>query len=116
MKFSTAIKTFGLVCLLSAFSLACSTETRQEANNDFQQFSAWVEENAKRAETATEEEWNEMDAEYQRRAAEVETRSKDWDDKTKVEWDTLRERWQETAGKAETRFRDAEADTATATN
>lgn len=109
MKFSTGIKIAGLVCFLSVLLPACSTETRQEASSEFEQFAAWVDQNAERAETATEEEWNEMQAEYTRRATELETGSADWDDKTKAEWEELKMRWNETEGKAEARFRDADA-------
>ncbi|WP_018477236.1 hypothetical protein [Pontibacter roseus] len=106
MKFITGIKSFSLTCLLWVAMGACTTDTRQEANSDFEEFATWVEQNAERAETATEEEWNEMQAEYNRRATEIETSSADWDDKTKGEWEVLKERWSETEGKAETRFRD----------
>jgi Skp family chaperone for outer membrane proteins len=109
MKFSTGIKTAALACFLSVLLSACSTETRQEASSEFEQFSTWVDQNAERAETATEEEWDEMQAEYTRRSTELETKSADWDDKTKAEWEELKMRWSETEGKAETRFRDADA-------
>lgn len=94
-----------LACLLAAFMIACTSETRQGANREFEEFSAWVDENSQRAETATEEEWNEMQAEYNRRATEIEKRSADWDDRTKAEWEEVQTRWQETSGRAETRFR-----------
>ncbi|MHC2993053.1 hypothetical protein OB13_16255 [Pontibacter sp. HJ8] len=109
MKFSTAIKIAGFFCFLGMLLPACSTETRQEAGSEFEQFATWVDQNAKRAETATEEEWNEMQAEYTRRSTELESKSADWDDKTKAEWEKLRTQWTETEGKAETRFRDADA-------
>lgn len=112
MKFYKNIKimvlAWGMLCCVAA----CSTETRQGANRDFQEFADWVEENSLRAETATEEEWNEMDAEYNRRATELEKKSAEWDDKTKAEWDELNDRWYETEGKAETRFRDTEMEPA----
>lgn len=108
MKFVTGLKRFGLGCLLTMLMLACTTETRQEATSEFEEFSDWVDENSLRAETATEEEWDEMQAEYTRRTTELEKRSADWDDKTKAEWEELKERWNETEGKAETRFRDAD--------
>jgi hypothetical protein len=105
MKFIKVIKSFALICLLASFVMACNTDTRQGASRDFEEFSTWVDENTERAETATEEEWNEMQAEYHRRSLQMEKRSGDWDDKTKGEWDALKERWYETEGKAETRFR-----------
>jgi hypothetical protein len=110
MKFSKYIKTLMLIWLAAAFVMGCNVETRQGASRDFEEFSAWVDTTSQRAETATEEEWNEINAEYNRRATELETRSADWDDKTKAEWEEVQNRWQETTGRTETRFRASEVD------
>ncbi|WP_299985335.1 hypothetical protein [uncultured Pontibacter sp.] len=110
MKFNKNIKTWLLACLLAGFVMACSSETRHSANRDVEEFSAWVDENSTRAETATEEEWNEMEAEYNRRATEIEKRSADWDDQTKAEWEKVQTQWQETVGRSETRFRASEVE------
>jgi Skp family chaperone for outer membrane proteins len=110
MKFYKSIKTLVLVWLMAAFVMACSSETRHSANREFDEFSAWVDSTSLRAETATEEEWNEMQAEYNRRATELEKRKADWDDKSKAEWEEVQTRWQETVGKAEARFRASEED------
>ena len=92
-------------CLLAGFVLACTSETRHSANREVEEFSTWVDENSRRAETATEEEWNEMEAEYNRKATEIEKRSADWDDQTKAEWEKVQAQWQETVGRSGTRFR-----------
>jgi hypothetical protein len=110
MKFSKNIKNLMLLWLMTGFVMACDGETRQGANREFEEFSAWVDTTSQRAETATEEEWNEMNAEYHRRATELETRSADWDDRTKAEWEEVQTRWQETTGRTETRFRATEVD------
>lgn len=110
MKFSKIIKIWTLIWLMAGFVMACDGETRQGANREFEEFSSWVDTTSQRAETATEEEWNEMNAEYNRRATELEARSADWDDKTKAEWEKVQTRWQETAGRTETRFRASEVD------
>jgi hypothetical protein len=110
MKFSKDIKIWALICLLAAFVMGCDGDTRQGANREFEEFSAWVDENSQRADTATEEEWSELQAEYNRRATELETRSADWDDRTKAEWEEVQTRWQETTGRTETRFRASEVD------
>ncbi|MBD1397932.1 hypothetical protein H9Q13_12210 [Pontibacter sp. JH31] len=110
MKFYKSIKTLALVGLMAAFVMACSSDTRHSANKEFEEFSTWVDTTSKRAETATEEEWNEMQAEYNRRAKELEKRSADWDDKSKAEWEEVQTRWQETMGKTETRFRATEVE------
>mgnify|MGYP003576383211 CR=1 FL=1 len=110
MKFIEHIKTCILVCLLAVSITACSSETRHSANNEVAEFSTWVEENSTRAETATEEEWNEMEAEYNRKATEVEKRSADWDDQTKAEWEKVQAQWQETVGRTGARFRAAEGE------
>ncbi|WP_245868899.1 hypothetical protein [Pontibacter ramchanderi] len=99
------IKSCALACLLACLVMACTSETRHSANREVEEFSAWVDENSKRAETATEEEWNEMEAEYNYKATEIEKRSADWDDQTKAEWEKVRTQWQETVGRANTRFR-----------
>ncbi|WP_299703915.1 hypothetical protein [uncultured Pontibacter sp.] len=110
MKFSNNIKIWTLIWLTAGFVMACDVDTRQGASRDFEEFSAWVDTTSQRAETATEEEWNEMQTEYNRRATELETRSADWDEKTKGEWEEMQTRWQETVGRAETRFRASEVD------
>lgn len=110
MKFINNLKTYLLACLLTALLLACNTQTRQGANREFQDFATWVEESTDRAETATEEEWNELQAEYNRRTAELEKNSNEWDDKTKAEWEGIQTSWQETTGRVETRFRASEAE------
>lgn len=99
-----------LIWPMMAFVMACDVDTRQGANREFEEFSAWVDENSQRADTATEEEWSELQAEYNRRATELETRRPDWDEKTRAEWEQVQTRWQETAGRAETRFRATEVD------
>ncbi len=108
MKFIDNLKTYLLACLLAVLSIACNTETRQGANREFNEFTTWVEENSSRADTATEEEWNELQAEYNRRTMELEKRSNEWDDKTRAEWEEVQTRWQETTGRVETRFRASE--------
>ncbi|PVY41766.1 hypothetical protein [Pontibacter virosus] len=110
MKFIRHIKTWILVCLLAGSIAACSSETRHSANREVEEFSTWVEENSKRAETATEEEWNEMEAEYNRKATDIEKRSADWDDQTKAEWEKVQAQWQETVGRSGTRFRASEVE------
>lgn len=110
MKFYKSIKTLALIGLMVTFVMACTSETRHSANKEFEEFSTWVDTTSQRAETATEEEWNEMQAEYNRRATELEKRSADWDDKSKAEWEQVQARWQETVGKSETRFRATEVD------
>ncbi|WP_255594109.1 hypothetical protein [Pontibacter sp. HSC-14F20] len=104
------IKTWIMVCLLAGLVVACTSETRHSANREVEEFSTWIEENSKRAETATEEEWNEMEAAYNRKATEIEKRSADWDDQTKAEWEKAQVQWQETVGRAGTRFRASEAE------
>lgn len=110
MKFINNLKTYLLACLLTAFLFACNTETRQGANREFEDFMTWVEENSNRADTASEEEWSELQAEYNRRAAEMEKRSNEWDDKNKAEWEEVQARWQETTGRVQTRFRASEVE------
>lgn len=97
-----------LTCLMISFVMACNVETREGASRDFEEFTTWVDQQTERAETATEEEWNEIQAEYHRRSIEIQKRSADWDDKTKGEWEEIQERWNETEGKAEARFRASE--------
>ena len=110
MKFYNNIKIWALLCLMAAFVMSCDGDTRQGANREFEEFSAWVDTTSQRAETATEEEWNEMQGEYNRRATELETRSADWDDRTKAEWEEVQARWQETTGRVQTRFRASEVE------
>ncbi|GGG28725.1 hypothetical protein [Pontibacter amylolyticus] len=110
MKFIEHIKSWTLVCLLVTSVTACTSETRHSANNEVEEFSTWVDENSRRAETATEEEWNEMEAEYNRKATEVEKRSADWDDQTKAEWEKVQAKWQETVGRSGARFRATEGE------
>jgi hypothetical protein len=110
MKFINNLKTYLLICLLAAFVMACNTETRQGANREFEEFTAWMEENSSRADTATEEEWSELQAEYNRRATELEKRNTEWDDRQRAEWEETQARWQETVGRVETRFRASEVE------
>lgn len=108
MKFSIRIKTFTLACFLTCFLLACNNETRQKNNSGIEEFSEWVDEKAERAETATEEEWDEMQAEYALKTKELKIKRADWDDQSKAEWEELKQRWKETESKTEARFRAAE--------
>ncbi|MCP2042105.1 hypothetical protein [Pontibacter sp. HSC-36F09] len=110
MKFIKHIKTWILGCLLLVSVTACNSETRHSANREVEEFSTWVDENSRRAETATEEEWNEMEAEYNRKTTEIKKRSADWDDQTKAEWEKAQAQWQETIGRAGARFRVTDAE------
>ncbi|WP_076669824.1 hypothetical protein [Pontibacter indicus] len=110
MEFIKQIKTWMLACLLAGLTIACTSETRHSANREVEEFTTWVDENSTRAETATEEEWNEMEAEYNRKATEIEKRSSDWDDQTKAEWEKVQAQWQETAGRVGARFRATEGE------
>ncbi|MFD2248114.1 hypothetical protein [Pontibacter ruber] len=108
MKIITNLKVTGLILLIGACITACEPDTRQEANRDVQELKAWVDQNSKRAETATQEEWNEMKEEYNQQTAELEKKSAEWDEDAKKEWEQLKTRWNETENKAEARLRNDE--------
>ncbi|MHA6248944.1 hypothetical protein ACXYMU_13455 [Pontibacter sp. CAU 1760] len=111
MKVTSKFKTIGMALALGAFTVACSQETvedtnnavdeaqvemseeNMEANNNLREFDAWVDNNANRAETMTEEEFREARTEYRRREAEFERESATWDDETKREWEEMKRSW-----------------------
>ncbi|WP_161888826.1 hypothetical protein [Pontibacter russatus] len=122
MKVTSKFRTIGLAFAIGALTAACSQESVNEtnaeideaqtelgseavdANNDLDEFEAWVDSNAERAETATEEEWAELSTEYDRREAELEAKSADWDDNTRQEWEELKANWNEMENKVQTRL------------
>lgn len=126
MKVTSKFKAIGFAFLLGAFTVACNQETVNdtnegideaqtelgneavEANRDLDEFEAWVQENSRRAETATREEWAETRAEYKRREAELEAESANWDEKTRREWEELKTDWNETENKIQQRLGEIE--------
>lgn len=122
MKVTSKFKTIGLAFALGAFTTACSQEAVNDtnaeideaqtelgneaidANNDIDEFEAWVNTNIDRAETATAEEWAELKTEYERREAELEVKSADWDDNTRQEWEELKAEWNEMENKVQSRL------------
>ena len=122
MKVISKFKTIGLALTLGAFMTACNQEAVNEtnteideaqtelgneaidANNDIDEFEAWVTTNSERAETATKEEWAELRTEYERREAELDARSADWDENTRQEWEELKADWNEMENKVQTRL------------
>lgn len=122
MKVTSKFNMIGLALAIGALTTACSQErvndTNAEideaqtelgneaidANNDIEEFEAWVNTNAERAETATAEEWAEIRTEYDRREAELEVNSADWDENTRQEWEELRADWNEVENKVQSRL------------
>lgn len=93
MKFIQTMK-FGLPVLgLSLLLLACDPGTRQEADRDFSDFSAWVNQNAERAPMLTEQEWNDLNEEFESRSAAMEADSEQWDEQMQQEWQEIKDRW-----------------------
>lgn len=81
-----------------------------EANREYSEFSAWVDANSTRAETATEEEWKELKAEYKRREAELDAKSDTWDDDTRNGWERVKDRWNRTENKVQERLGSIDVD------
>ncbi|WP_347158277.1 hypothetical protein [Pontibacter chitinilyticus] len=124
MKTVTRFKTIGIALTLGLFTVACNQEARQDtneaiddaqvettdavadadANTNLEDFSNWVHTNTEKAETATADEWRDIDAEYNRREAELDVNSDTWDEKTKQEWQELKDDWKETKAKADKRL------------
>ena len=128
MNIKSNLKTLGMALTVSAFTFACNSETRTETNSEideaqvemnetgveaereYNDFAAWVEDQSSRAETATEEEWREMKAEYNRREAELDAKSDTWDDKAKGEWKEVKDSWKRTEDKVQKRIGDVDVD------
>ncbi|WP_224744253.1 hypothetical protein [Pontibacter aquaedesilientis] len=79
-------------------------ETGVEAEREYTEFSAWVDDQSSRAETATEAEWREMKAEYKRREAELDAKSDTWDEDAKKGWQDVKSRWNRTEDKVQKRL------------
>ncbi|WP_114781374.1 hypothetical protein [Botryobacter ruber] len=126
MEILAKLKTVTYALMIGVFMFACSQETREETNaeidemqteatdaavetdREYNDFEVWVNENEAKAETATEQEWAELNAEYDRREAELEARSSTWDEETKREWNELKGRWERTENKVQERLRGVE--------
>lgn len=135
MEISSTIKSIGVAFAVGAFMFACTQETQNETNAELNEaqtemgaatdeaqaemneagdelneagdeMAIWTDENETRAETATEEEWEQMKADYKKREAEVEAKSADWDEDQRSRWQKVKDRYKKTEDKVQARFRD----------
>ncbi len=124
MKVTSKFKTVGIAFALGAFTVACNQETvndtnseideaqtemtheNMDAKNEINEFEAWVETNANKAETASEEEWLETRREYKRREAELDAKSSTWDEETRQGWENVKEDWNKAENKVQERLGD----------